>query len=123
MNLEPPPILPLIFELDSTIIVLSVVISILLILSALFSGAETAFFSLTPKDNETLEQSTAEKENKTRGEVEGEFFRKVRTSSLLERFASVEEIANTITYYSSPLSAATNGAVIKLDGGSMGGII
>ena len=65
MNLEPPPILPLIFELDSTIIVLSVVISILLILSALFSGAETAFFSLTPKDNETLEQSTAEKENKT----------------------------------------------------------
>jgi len=65
----------------------------------------------------------AEKENKTRGEVEGEFFRKVRTSSLLERFASVEEIANTITYYSSPLSAATNGAVIKLDGGSMGGII
>lgn len=65
----------------------------------------------------------AEKENKTRVEVENEFFSKVRTSSLLERFASVEEIANTITYYSSPLSAATNGAAIKLDGGSMGGIL
>ena len=65
----------------------------------------------------------AAKENKTRGEVEHEFFSKVRTSSLLERFASVEEIANTITYYASPLSAATNGAAIKLDGGSMGGII
>jgi len=65
----------------------------------------------------------AAKENKTRAEVENEFFSKVRTSSLLERFASVEEIANTITYYASPLSAATNGATIKLDGGSMGGIL
>jgi len=63
------------------------------------------------------------KENKTRAEVENDFFSKVRTSSLLERFASVEEIANTITYYASPLSAATNGASIKLDGGSMGGIV
>lgn len=65
----------------------------------------------------------AAKENKTRAEVENDFFSKVRTSSLLERFASVDEIANTITYYASPLSAATNGATIKLDGGSMGGIL
>lgn len=68
-------------------------------------------------------EGVATKENKTRAEVENDFFSKVRTSSLLERFASVEEIANTITYYSSPLSAATNGATIKLDGGSMGGIL
>ncbi len=65
----------------------------------------------------------AVQENKTRMEVASDFFREVRTSSLLERFASVEEIANTITYYASPLSAATNGASIKLDGGSMGGIV
>lgn len=65
----------------------------------------------------------AEKENKTIPQVEADFFREVRTSSLLQRFASVEEIANTIVYFSSPLAAATNGAAIKLDGGSMGGIL
>ena len=65
----------------------------------------------------------AEKEGKTPQQVETEFFTNVRTSSLLQRFASVEEVANTIVYLSSPLAAATNGAVIKVDGGSMGGII
>ena len=65
----------------------------------------------------------AAKENKTKEVVEEEFFTNVRTSSLLERFASVEEIAHAIAFYVSPLSAATNGAAIKLDGGSMGGIL
>lgn len=65
----------------------------------------------------------AKKENKSIAEAEMDFFRKVRTSSLLQRFATVEEIANSIVYFSSPLSAATNGAAMKLDGGSMGGII
>ena len=41
---------------------------------------------------------------------------------LQQRFADVLEIAHTLTYYCSPLSAATNGAVIRLDGGSMGGL-
>jgi len=65
----------------------------------------------------------AQKESKTKEQVETEFFTNVRTSSLLQRFASVEEVANTIVYISSPLAAATNGAAIKVDGGSMGGII
>ncbi len=65
----------------------------------------------------------AEKENKTVDQVEAEFFTNVRTSSLIQRFASVEEVANTIVYLSSPLAAATNGAAIKVDGGSMGGIL
>jgi NAD(P)-dependent dehydrogenase (short-subunit alcohol dehydrogenase family) len=38
-------------------------------------------------------------------------------------FASVEEIANTITYFASPLSAAINGAALKIDGGSIDGIL
>ncbi len=50
------------------------------------------------------------------------FFKNVRISSLIQRFITVEEIAQTVVYLSSPLSAATNGAVIKLDGGSVGGI-
>ncbi len=68
-------------------------------------------------------EDVAEKENKTREVVENDFFKDVRTSSLLQRFASVEEVASTITYYSSPLAAATNGAAIKIDGGSIGGIL
>ena len=65
----------------------------------------------------------AQKEKKTKQEVEEEFFTNVRTSSLLQRFATVEEVANTITYLASPLSSATNGTAIKVDGGSMGGIV
>lgn len=55
--------------------------------------------------------------------MESEFFTELRTSSLIQRFATVEEIANTITYMASTRSSATNGAAIKVDGGSMGGII
>lgn len=56
-------------------------------------------------------------------QVTKDFFKDVRPSSLLQRFASVEEIASTIVYFSSPVAAATNGAAIKLDGGSTGGVI
>ena len=68
-------------------------------------------------------KDVAVKENKTIDQVANEFFTTVRTSSLLGRFASVDEVASTITYYCSPRAAATNGAAIKVDGGSMGGII
>jgi NAD(P)-dependent dehydrogenase (short-subunit alcohol dehydrogenase family) len=72
---------------------------------------------------EVFLQDLALKQNKTITQTESDFFKEVRISSLLQRFASVEEVANTIVYFSSPLAAATNGAAIKLDGGSMGGII
>ena len=65
----------------------------------------------------------AAKENKSVAQAEKDFFEEVRTSSLLQRFAKVEEIATSIVYFASPLAGATNGAAIKLDGGSMGGII
>lgn len=68
-------------------------------------------------------KEVAQKEKKSQKEVEDEFFSDVRTTSLLQRFATVTEVANTITYLASPLSSATNGAAIKVDGGSMGGLI
>jgi len=68
-------------------------------------------------------ENAAQKERKSKAQVEEAFFTEVRTSSLLQRFAKVEEVANTITYLASPLSSATNGAAIKVDGGSMGGIL
>lgn len=51
------------------------------------------------------------------------FFKEERSTSLLQRFASVAEVANTMTYLVSPLSAATNGAAIRVDGGSMGTLL
>ena len=50
-------------------------------------------------------------------EFEKEFFKTVRPSSLLKRFATTEEVANLVTYVCSPLSAATNGAALRVDGG------
>jgi NAD(P)-dependent dehydrogenase (short-subunit alcohol dehydrogenase family) len=62
------------------------------------------------------------KENKTIEEVESNFFKDVRPSSLLGRFAKVEEVASTIVYISSPLASASNGASVRVDGGSMGSV-
>jgi len=53
----------------------------------------------------------------SKSEIESDFFKNVRPTSLLQRFASVEEIADTVVYFSSPLGAATNGAAIHVDGG------
>src|SRR5271170_2323375 len=48
---------------------------------------------------------------------EKEFFKNIRPSSLLKRFASTDEVANMIVYLSSPLASATNGAAVRVDGG------
>ena len=50
-------------------------------------------------------------------EFEQEFFKTVRPSSLLKRFATPEEVAHLVTYVCSPLSLATNGAALRVDGG------
>ena len=47
----------------------------------------------------------------------------MRPTSLLQRFASVDEIADTVTYYASPLSSATNGAAIRVEGGLVRSIL
>jgi NAD(P)-dependent dehydrogenase (short-subunit alcohol dehydrogenase family) len=50
-------------------------------------------------------------------EAEKDFFKNARPTSLLQRFASVQEIANLVTYVASPLSSGTNGSALKVDGG------
>ena len=50
-------------------------------------------------------------------DFEKEFFKKVRPSSLIQRFATTEEVANLVIYISSPQSSATNGAALRVDGG------
>ena len=68
-------------------------------------------------------EETASRENKTKDQVEKNFFNDVRDSSLISRFLTVTEVANTVLYFSSPLASGTNGASIRVDGGSMGSII
>jgi len=50
-------------------------------------------------------------------EFEKEFFKNHRPSSLLQRFATTEEVANLVVYVCSPRSSATNGAALRVDGG------
>ena len=78
--------------------------------------------TLSERSKKFLEE-TALRENKTKDQVEKNFFNDVRDSSLLSRFLTVSEVANTILYFSSPLASGTNGASVRVDGGSMGSII
>ncbi|MDB6123812.1 MAG: fabG 8 [Pedosphaera sp.] len=55
--------------------------------------------------------------------VEKEFFKTVRPSSLIKRFATPEEVAAMVTFVCSPLSSATNGAALRVDGGVVRSII
>ena len=66
------------------------------------------------------EQAT--KNQTSEKEIADNFFKNVRTTSLLERFANPKEIADMVVFLSSPLSSATNGSAIKADGGSVPGI-
>jgi 3-oxoacyl-[acyl-carrier protein] reductase len=55
--------------------------------------------------------------------VEAEFFSKHRSSSLLQRLIEGREIATTVAYLASPLSAATNGAALRVEGGLLRSIV
>jgi len=50
-------------------------------------------------------------------QAEQDFFRTMRPTSLLQRFADVTEVASLVAYVSSPLSSATNGTALRVDGG------
>ncbi len=49
--------------------------------------------------------------------VEKEFFSTARPSSLLQRFATTDEVAALVAFVASPLSSATNGAALRAEGG------
>ena len=52
-------------------------------------------------------------------EVAADFVMENRPTSIIQRAASVEEVANMIAYVASPLSSATTGASLRVDGGVM----
>jgi len=65
----------------------------------------------------------AKQQNKSRQQVEKEFFEQARPSSLIRRFATVEEIAAMVTYVAGEPSSATNGAALRVDGGVIRAIL
>ena len=58
-----------------------------------------------------------ERSGKPIEEVAAEFVVSQRPSSIIRRAATVEEVANLVVYVASPLSSATTGAALRVDGG------
>jgi NAD(P)-dependent dehydrogenase (short-subunit alcohol dehydrogenase family) len=69
-----------------------------------------------------VEQLAAEQRTDA-ASVEREFFRGMRPTSLLQRFATPEEVASLVAFVCSPLSSATNGAALRADGGVVRSIL
>lgn len=65
----------------------------------------------------------AESQGKSEADVEAEFFATVRPSSLIKRFATVEEVANMVVYTCSEQASATTGAALRVDGGVVRSIV
>lgn len=68
-------------------------------------------------------KSMAEAQKSDAATVEAEFFKNARPSSLIRRFARPEEVAAMVAFVASPLSSATNGAALRVDGGVVQGIL
>src|SRR5690348_14298095 len=73
-----------------------------------------------PMRSEGVEEfiaSMAKTKGITPAAVEQEFFQTVRPSSLLQRFATIDEVAALVTFVSSPQASAINGAALRVEGG------
>jgi enoyl-[acyl-carrier-protein] reductase (NADH) len=66
---------------------------------------------------ETFLEQLAKQQGRTLAEIEAEFFRTARPSSLIRRFAEPHEVANLVIYLASPAASATTGAALRVDGG------
>ncbi|MBI0331533.1 SDR family NAD(P)-dependent oxidoreductase [Burkholderia plantarii] len=62
-------------------------------------------------------KDSADQQGKTVDEVAVEFVRMQRPSSILQRPATTEEVANLVVYVCSAQASATTGAALRVDGG------
>jgi NAD(P)-dependent dehydrogenase (short-subunit alcohol dehydrogenase family) len=65
----------------------------------------------------TFVRQMAEQQNVSESEMERQFFRTARPTSLLRRFITPEEVANLVVYVCSPAASATTGSALRVDGG------
>ena len=64
-----------------------------------------------------LVREQAEREGKSYEQIGNEFVKAHRGSSIIQRIASTEEVANLVVYTCSPQASATTGASLRVDGG------
>jgi NAD(P)-dependent dehydrogenase (short-subunit alcohol dehydrogenase family) len=66
---------------------------------------------------ETFVKDLAKQNGQSEADAAASFVKQHRPSSLIARFASVEEIANVVVFVASKQAAVTNGAAIRAEGG------
>jgi NAD(P)-dependent dehydrogenase (short-subunit alcohol dehydrogenase family) len=86
------------------------------------AGTGVTVNSLLPGPTEsegvaTLIAKLAKEQNATPEQVEKNFIKDARPSSLIQRLASVDEVAAMATYLCSQQAGATNGSPVRVDGG------
>ncbi len=62
-------------------------------------------------------EARAKEQNTTVDSLKEKTFTERRPTSLLQRYATPEEVASLVCYVCSPASSATNGAALRVDGG------
>ena len=72
---------------------------------------------------EKFVEQVGKQSGKSFEQTEKDFFRTMRPSSLLKRFATNEEVANMVVYLSSEQASATTGAAVRVDGGVVRAIV
>jgi NAD(P)-dependent dehydrogenase (short-subunit alcohol dehydrogenase family) len=66
---------------------------------------------------DTFVRDLARQSGESEDEAAAQFVKQHRPTSILQRFASPEEIANMVVYVSSKEASATNGAALRVEGG------
>jgi NAD(P)-dependent dehydrogenase (short-subunit alcohol dehydrogenase family) len=87
-------------------------------LAETFVGSNVTVNSVIP--GPTLAQGLTKRiaeSGRAEAEYAEEFFRTVRPTSLIQRFASTEEVANLVVYLCSPAASGTHGAALRVEGG------
>jgi NAD(P)-dependent dehydrogenase (short-subunit alcohol dehydrogenase family) len=91
-------------------------------LAQLTSGTAVTVNSVLPGPTmsegvETFVKDLARRNGQSVEEAAANFVKQHRPTSLLQRFASVDEIANMVVYVASKQASATNGAALRAEGG------
>ena len=96
-------------------------------LSGLTKGSKVTVNTLLPGSTLTdgaqnFLEAVAKKTGQSVEQVEKEFFKTDRPNSLIQRFETVQEIADAAVFLCSSSASAINGTALRVDGGSVGGL-
>ncbi|WP_191237667.1 SDR family NAD(P)-dependent oxidoreductase [Cobetia marina] len=91
-------------------------------LAKVLSGTQVTVNAILPgptRSEGVLEmlKKNAEEQGRTLEEVEADFVQQTRPTSILQRMASPEEVANMSVYAASEQASATTGAALRVEGG------